>query len=49
MTPNEAGAMLVSEKYMKNESMELIDKYNFARYDDEAVVTDEMVERVKRL
>ncbi|MFG6325752.1 MAG: hypothetical protein K1W00_02770 [Lachnospiraceae bacterium] len=49
MTPNEAGAMLVSEKYMKNESMELIDKYNFARYDEEAVVTDEMVERVKRL
>ena len=49
MTPNETGTMLVSHKYMKDESMELIDKYNFARYDDEAVVTDDMVERVKKL
>lgn len=49
MTPNEKGNMLVSHKYMKNESMELIDKYNFARYDEEAVITDDMVERVKRL
>ena len=48
-TPNETGVMLVSCRYMKNESMELIEKYNFARYDDEAVVTDDMVERVKRL
>lgn len=49
MTPNETGDMLVVRRYMKNESKELIDKYNFARYDDEAVITDDMVERVKRL
>lgn len=49
MTPNEIGGMLVVRRYMKNESMELIDKYNFARYDDEAIITDDMVERVKKL
>lgn len=49
MTPNEAGGMLIKYRHMKNESMELIDKYNYARYDDERVVTDEMVERVKKL
>lgn len=49
MTPNEAGSMLVKYRHMKNEGMELIDKYNFARYDDEGVITDEMVERVKKL
>lgn len=49
MTPNEAGSMLVKYRHMKNEGMELIDKYNFARYDDEGVITDDMVERVKKL
>lgn len=49
MTPGEAGKMLVERKYMNNEGMELIDNYNIARYDDEAVMTDDVVERVKRL
>lgn len=49
MTPGEAGNMLVARKYMNNEGMELIDNYNIARYDDEAVMTDDVVERVKRL
>lgn len=49
MTPNETGNVLVAHKYMNNESMELIDKYNIARYDEEAVMTDDVVERVKRL
>ncbi len=49
MTPNETGNVLVAHKYMNNEGMELIDNYNIARYDDEAVMTDDVVERVKRL
>lgn len=49
MTPNEAGGMMIEYRHMKSEGMELIDKYNFARYDDEVVITDEMVERVRKL
>lgn len=46
MTPNEAGRIMMDEKYMKRSENVLIGTYNAARYDDEAVITDEMVDEI---
>ena len=35
------------KKYMKKSEDILIGTYNVARYDDEAIITDEMVKRIK--
>ena len=47
MTPNEAGETMKTKKYMKKSEDILIGTYNVARYDDEAIITDEMVKRIK--
>jgi hypothetical protein len=47
LTPNETGERMVERKYMKENGMELIKRYNAARYDDAAEIADEMVERVR--
>lgn len=47
MTPNEAGELMKQRRYMKKSENVLIGTYNFARYDEEALITDEMVKNIK--
>lgn len=48
MTPNETGRVMIDGGYMKKSGSILIDTYNEARYDSDAVISDEAVENAKK-
>lgn len=48
-TPNEAFEIMKKAKYIKEEGKMLISEYNNARYNDKAEISDEIVEKLRKI